>query len=101
VGGFANVRLTDLLLAGVGLNLTEQTDDYYAALNNTPPDKTGTSDYTSHLQAFAAVQYLLGGQLFIKAVFGYAKAYFQPSDPEAATWNSNMLSGRVRLMYLY
>jgi hypothetical protein len=101
VGGFANLRIFDLLMGGVGLNWTEQTDDYYASLNNTPPVKTGATDYTSHLQGFAAVQYLLGGQLFIKAVLGYAKAYFQPSDPDAATWNTSMYSGRIRLMYLY
>jgi hypothetical protein len=101
VGGFANLRLADLWLAGLGLNWTEQTDDYFASLNQTPPVTTGAADYTSHLQGFAAVQYLLGGQLFIKAVFGYAKAYFQPSDPDAATWSSYMYSGRIRLMYLY
>ena len=100
VGGFANVRIFDLLMGGVGLNWTEQTDDYYASLNSGNA-KTGAADYTSHLQGFAAVQYLLGGQLFIKAVFGYAKAYFQPSDPDAATWNTSMYSGRIRLMYLY
>jgi hypothetical protein len=87
-------------MGGVGLNWTEQTDDYYASLNSGNA-KTGAADYTSHLQGFAAVQYLLGGQLFIKAVFGYAKAYFQPSDPDAATWNTSMYSGRIRLMYLY
>jgi len=100
VGGFANLRIFDLLMGGVGLNWTEQTDDYYASLNSGNA-KTGAADYTSHLQGFAAVQYLLGGQLFIKAVFGYAKAYFQPSDPDAATWNTSMYSGRIRLMYLY
>jgi hypothetical protein len=100
VGGFANLRLADLWLAGLGLNWTEQTDDFFASLNSGNA-KIGSADYTSHLQGFAAVQYLLGGQLFIKAVFGYAKAYFQPSDPDAATWSSYMYSGRIRLMYLY
>jgi hypothetical protein len=101
VGGFANLRLADLWLAGFGLNWTEQTDDYFASLNQTPPVTTGAANYTTHLQGFAALQYLLGGQLFIKAVFGYAKAYFQPSDPNAATWNTAMYSGRIRLMYMY
>jgi hypothetical protein len=44
---------------------------------------------------------MLGGQLFIKAVLGYAQAYFQPSDPVAATWSNHMYSGRIRLMYLF
>ena len=99
VGGFANLRLADLWLAGLGLNFTEQTDKYYAPLSS--GGNTSTPDYTSHLQAFAAVQYLLGGQLFIKAVLGYAKAYFQASDPDALMWNNYMYSGRIRLMYLY
>ena len=99
VGGFANLRLADLWLAGLGVNFTEQTDKYYAPLSS--GGNTSTPDYTSHLQAFAAVQYLLGGQLFIKAVFGYAKAYFQASDPDALMWNNHMYSGRIRLMYMY
>ncbi len=100
VGGFANVRLADLWLAGLGLNWTEQTDQYVATNSN-------IGDYTSHLQGFAALQFLLGGQLFVKAVFGFAKAYFQPSDPDTATpgrsndWSNYMYSGRIRLMYLY
>jgi hypothetical protein len=94
VGGFANLRLADLWLLGLGLNMTEQTDQYLATGSN-------VGNYTSHLQTFAALQYLLGGQLFIKAVFGYAKAYFQPSDPTVPTWTNDMYSARVRLMYMY
>jgi hypothetical protein len=98
-GGFANLRLADLWLAGLGVNWTEQSDSYHAPLSN--GGNSNAPNYTSHLQAFAAVQYLLGGQLFIKAVFGYAKAYFQASDPDAAAWNNYLYSGRIRLMYLY
>jgi hypothetical protein len=107
VGGFANFRLADLWLVGLGLNLTEQTDQYKYI-------PTGVGDYTSHLQGFAALQYLLGGQLFIKATFGFAKAYFQPSDPSlpidpttglspkgSNDWSNYMYSGRIRLMYIY
>jgi hypothetical protein len=98
-GGFANLRLADLWMAGLGLNWTQQSDLYYAPLSN--GGNSTAPDYTSHLQAFAALQYLLGGQLFIKAVFGYAKAYYQASDPDALVWNNYMYSGRIRLMYLY
>jgi hypothetical protein len=94
VGGFANVRLSDLWLAGVGANWTAWTDAYLAS-------GSSVNDYTSHLQGFAALQYLLAGQLFIKAEVGYARAYFQPSDQSAPTWNNYMYSGRIRLMYLY
>jgi hypothetical protein len=93
-GGFANLRLADGLLAGVGANWTTQLDSYIA---------TGSTagDYTTQLQGFVAFQYLLAGQLYIKTVFGYARAGFQPSDVSVSLWNNTMYSGRIRLMYLY
>ena len=94
VGGFANLRLANLWLAGLGANWTTQTDSYVATGSN-------ANNYASHLQGFAALQYLLVGQLFIKAVFGFAKAYFLPSDLDAPTWSNYMYNGHIRLMYLY
>ena len=93
VGAFANVRLADGWLAGVGANFTEQLDDFHVP-------SSSANDYTSHLQGFAALQYLLARQLYIKAEFAYAKAAFQPSD-FVPSWNNYMYSGGVRLMYLY
>jgi hypothetical protein len=93
-GAFANVRLADPLLLGVGANWTEQLDSYKATSN-------ASNNYTSQLQGFVAVQYLLAGQLYIKGVLGYAQAKFQPSAPDVAVWTNTMLSGRIRLMYLY
>ncbi len=92
-GLFANLRLADGWLAGVGANWTEQSDEYQAPNSN-------VTDYTSQLLGFAALQYLLAGQLYIKAEFAYAKALFQPSD-FVPSWNNYMYSGGVRLMYLY
>jgi hypothetical protein len=94
VGGFVNLRLADLWLLGVGVNWTAQTDAFLATSST-------ANDFTSHLQTFAALQYLLFGQLFIKADLAYARAYFQPSDLTVAAWHNDMYSGRVRLMYLY
>jgi hypothetical protein len=99
VGGFANLRLADLWLAGAGANWTQQTDSYRA-------DGSKANDYTTHLQGFLALQYLLAGQLFIKAEAGLARAYFQPSEqpipPDVNNiWSNYMYSGRIRLMYLY
>lgn len=94
VGGFANVRLADLWLVGVGANWTAQTDSYLAA-NST------LNNYTSQLLGFAALQYLLAGQLFIKAEFALASAYFQPSDLTVPIWSNYMYNGTIRLMYLY
>jgi hypothetical protein len=93
-GGFANIRLADLWLAGIGVNLTTQLNHYYEA-------NSGTADFTQHLQGFAALQYMVAGQLFIKAVIGFARADFQPSDLSVPVWSNYMYSGRVRLMYLY
>ena len=92
-GAFANVRLAEGWLAGVGANFSTQLDDYKA------PNST-VGDYTSQLLAFVALQYLLERQLYIKAEFAYAKALFQPSD-FVPSWNNYMYSGGVRLMYLY
>ena len=94
VGGFANLRLADGWLVGAGANWTRQLDSYLAPGSN-------VNNYTSHLQGFAALQYLLGGQLYIKAVIGYARAQFQASDVKVPVWDNYMYSGRIRLMYLY
>jgi hypothetical protein len=83
------------LLAGVGVNWTEQLDKFQA------PDSGGVNDYTSQLQGFLAAQYLLARRLQIKAVFGCAKAYFQASSPSDGDWTNYMHSGPIRLMYLY
>jgi hypothetical protein len=93
-GGFANVRLADQLLVGLGANWTQQTDSYLAPGSN-------TNDYVSQLQGFFALQYLLTGQLYIKAVLGYARGQFQASDASIPVWDNYMYSGRIRVMYLY
>ena len=94
VGAFANVRLVDDLLLGLGANGTTQEDGFRA-------DGSSANDYTTHLQGFAALQYLLAGQLYLKVVLAFARAKFQPSDIDAPIWNNDMYSGRIRLMYLY
>jgi hypothetical protein len=94
VGGFANIKVCRLCLVGLGLHYTAQTDAVLAA-NST------TNDFTSQLQGFVAVQYLLAGQLFIKPEVAYARAYFQPSDVTVSTWTNTMINARVRLMYLF
>jgi len=92
-GAFANVRLVEGWLAGLGANFTEQLDTYKASGSN-------VNDYTSHLQGFVALQYMLARQLFVKAGFTYAKATFQPSDA-VPSWNNQMYSAGLRLTYLY
>jgi hypothetical protein len=94
VGGFVNVRVLDGVLAGGGLNWTTQTDQFLT------PGST-VNDFVGHLQAFGAVQYRAVGQLYIKGVFGYARASFLPSDQSVAEWKNYMYSLRIRLLYIY
>lgn len=84
-GGFANARVVRRLLVGAGMNLIHETDQVQGEF--------------STLQGFGAIQYLLGGQLYLKLVGGYAKANLHPGGKEA--WENTMLSGRLRLMYLF
>jgi hypothetical protein len=94
VGGFANLRLGTLWLVGGGANYTWQNDKYYH-------QDAASPNFTAHLQVFGAAQYYLARQLMIKAVIGYARADFIPSDESVDIWSNVMYSGRVRLMYLY
>jgi hypothetical protein len=93
-GGFGNLKLADRFLLGVGVHYTEQLDEYLA-------EQSTVNNYTSQLQTFLALQYALAGRLYIKGVFSYAKANFQPSLASAPTWDNTMLGARVRLMYLF
>ena len=56
--------------------------------------------YFDQLQGFGALQYVVAKRLFIKAVFGYAKATISPGAVFTDLTNT-MYSGRVRLMYLF
>ncbi|SRR6266540_1991148 len=93
-GGFANLRVMRDVLVGVGANYNTRHDALESAPNN------GDFGKFTHLQAFGAVQYHIGHQLYAKAVVGYARAHLEPNDlPE--TWDNSMVSGRLRLLYLF
>ena len=95
VGGFANYHLASDFLLGAGANWTVQYDKHR-------DPTTGIGNYTAHLQTFAALQYHLAKHLFVKAVLAYARADFMPSfSASGEVWSNEMLSGRIRLMYLY
>jgi hypothetical protein len=94
VGGFANLRLLGGMILGLGANWTTQEDNHSVG-GNLP-------DYSAHLQAFAALQYIVWKQLFVKVVLAYARADFSPSGGSVdSVFSNEMFSGRVRLMYLY
>jgi hypothetical protein len=92
-GGFANIRVMPDALLGLGVNDVRVTD--------THQDDTGRFGHFTHLQAFAALQYLVLKQLYIKVVGAYAKADFEPSFTSQVPHGNTMYSARVRLMYLF
>jgi hypothetical protein len=94
IGGFANIRLWERALFGLGVNWTTLTDTFVAAGST-------VNDFTGHLQGFGAFQYRPVGQLYVKAVVGLASADFQPSDLAVPEWHNHMYSGRIRLLYIY
>jgi hypothetical protein len=93
VGGFANARVMEDLLIGVGLNLTHLHDLHY-------DEALGDNGQFSHTQGFVALQYVLWRQLYIKAVAAYASARFEPTFNEPQ-FSNHMLSARLRLQYLF
>jgi hypothetical protein len=93
LGGFANARVIDGLLVGAGLNYTYLEDQHFdSALNRV--------EKFAHWQTFGAVQYLLFKQLYVKLVVAYAKADFAPTFGEPV-FKNEMLSGRIRFLYLF
>jgi hypothetical protein len=92
-GGFANARIVDGLLAGVGADYTYLVDQHQA-------NGHGRYQDFDHTQGFVALQYHLFKQLFIKAVGGYALANFNPTEGTIPFYNK-MLSGRLRVQYLF
>jgi hypothetical protein len=95
IGNFANYRVARDMLVGGGVNWTAQSDSHR--------DSNGNVDETRHLQIFAAVQYLVAKQLFLKAVVAYARSDYAISfaTPSTSVWSDDMWSARLRLMYLY
>jgi len=93
-GGFLNFRpLADMLIGG-GYNFASFTNLH---LNT----NTGENDRSTNTQAFLALQYLVHHQLFVKVVGGYAKTHFDRGFDGLASYDLDMFSVRLRLMYLY
>ena len=93
-GGFANARLgLEDLLVGVGYDSTYKINLHY---------DVATSRYGefTHTQMFAAVQYIIRKQLFVKLVGAYAKGDERPTLANGDYINTTY-SARLRLMYLF
>jgi len=95
-GGFLNARplaFIPNLLLGAGWNYTKSTVLAEAT--------AGTHNNTSNTQSFLAIQYLAGGQLFIKLVAGYARTSFSTPGAIMEGYDNDQYSIRLRLMYLF
>ncbi len=93
LGGFANLRIVGDLMAGTGFNYTHLEDIHYDKM-------LGRNDIYGHTQTFFAVQYIVAKQLFVKGVVAYANGDFEPNFGNPV-FHNEMLSGRVRLQYLF
>jgi hypothetical protein len=96
VGAFANARVVGSWIVGAGGNYTRENN-----LQFNPT--TGASDIRTHLQIFGAIQYAFWQRFFIKGVVSYADADFNQlhEPPPVPEFHNKMLSGRLRLMYLF
>jgi hypothetical protein len=92
-GAFLNARIIDGLLIGGGINYTYLVNQQYDSA-------LGRDEDFDHWQGFGAIQYWLFKKLFIKGVVGYALANFNP-NMGAIPFTNEMVSGRLRLEYLY
>jgi len=93
-GGFINIQPIRDLILGAGANVASFTNLHYNTV-------TMENDRSSNTQAFGAIQYLVGHQLFVKVVGGYAKSHFDRAFSNQNSYDDDMFSVRVRLMYLY
>jgi hypothetical protein len=93
VGGFANARLVAGVVLGLGVNYTFLEDVHM-------DPALGRVQQFNQWQSFAALQYVVAKRLYIKAVAAYAQAAFAPNFG-APVFENQMLSGRVRLLYVF
>jgi hypothetical protein len=101
-GAFANIRLfTEYLLLGVGFNHVDKDNKKYDTLMDAQGNTSMVHGEFAHLQTFAALQYLLAKQLFLKLVVGYAESYAAPTFANDLKYNNEFISIRLRATYLF
>lgn len=87
VGGFANARIVEDFILGVGANYTDEKDQV-------------NGDFTNTL-AFGALQYVVSKRLFVKVVGAYGKAHIAQGGSMIPAWDNTLVSTRLRLLYLF
>jgi hypothetical protein len=93
VGGFANARIVEDLMAGAGFDYTYLEDIHF-------DQATGRNQRFKHTQTFVALQYVIAKQLYVKLIGAYAKGDFEPNFG-GPIFSNEMLSGRLRVQYLF
>lgn len=101
-GGFLNGRVYGPLMLGIGAN---QTHFNNLTANESPlsPQLHGQTDWESHFQSFAAVQYSFWNKLFLKFVGSYSQFHYEDiiEVPARGTFTNKEYGGRLRMMYLF
>jgi len=94
LGGFATVSNGSArhpVLVGIGAMFTRTEDQYN-------PNVDGINDNIWLYQSYAAVQYVMWNQLYIKAVAGYSRSHFRtPTN----TYEDENISARLRFAYYF
>jgi hypothetical protein len=97
-GGFANFSNGSdrhPLILGIGSMFTRIVDQY-------DPASPSVVDNYWLLQSFAAIQYVVFQQLYIKLVGSYSRAHFLQADTNPATsYDNEMYSVRLRFSFYY
>ena len=100
-GAFLNGRVYGPVIVGLGANQTHY-ENLLTNQNPISPQLNGQSDWESHLQTFAAVQYSFWDKMFVKFVGSYARFHYEdilqvPAHP----FTNKEYGGRLRMMYLF
>ena len=100
-GGFLNGRVYGPLMIGLGANETHW-NNLLPNANPLTPQLNGQTDWSTHFQGFAAVQYSFWDNLFLKFVANYARFHYQdivqvPAHP----YTNKEWGGRLRMMFLF
>ena len=100
-GGFLNGRVYGPLMVGLGANQTHW-NNLLPNQSAQTPNLNGQTDYATHFQGFAAVQYSFWDKMFLKFVANYSRFHYQDVvQYPAAPYTNKEWGGRLRMMYLF
>jgi hypothetical protein len=99
-GGFVNGKIIRSWIVGAGVNYTHITDLDENDVDGSP--RFGFTNYSTHMQTFGALQYMVWDRLSFKLVVSYAKFHFEDNrqDPPHP-FDNTAWSSRLRMMYSF